>query len=271
MVETESIMGALGSSEAVKMCGILETMLWFRKLLQGQWEEGLGLRCGERHSGHSLRERRRDESHAREDQWEEGLGVLFLLGVRLLIVLGRVALILVWKQKKRQRKSYHAHKMRVVPSNHRWKTQEKWPQNLQGPSPFPAQRPKQQASQIHRRWDHQTDCPAFQIAAWGSSGRLVQPPAVADGWCSEPGKDGKPFFVLGFESHTIIPRHGPAPPRGSPSELGKGALETHTFVQKRRWESIPYRPIRAPYFGKLPWSSRREGELGIGRETCFNA
>lgn len=50
----------------------------------------------------------------------------------LLIVLGRVAFFNFGvKAEKRRRKSYHAHKMRVVPGNHRWKTQKKWPRNLQ--------------------------------------------------------------------------------------------------------------------------------------------
>lgn len=121
----------------------LETMLWFWKLLQGEWEEGLGLRRGERHPGHSLRVSRRDEASGTK-AWASFSSVL-------LIVLGRVAFFNFGvKAEKRQRTPYHAHKKRVAPRTHRWKTQKKWPQHRQGPSASPAQRPKRQSSQSRR-------------------------------------------------------------------------------------------------------------------------
>lgn len=104
---------------------------------------GLRTEAWERHSGHSLRVSRRDEASGTK-AWASFSSVL-------LIVLGRVAFFNFGvKAEKRQRTPYRAHKKRVAPRTHRWKTQKKWPRHCQGPSASPAQRPKRQSSQSRR-------------------------------------------------------------------------------------------------------------------------
>lgn len=125
------------------MCGVLKLCSGFGNYCKVNGREGLGLRRGERHPGHSLRVSRRDEASGTK-AWASFASVL-------LIVLGRVAFFNFGvKAEKRQRTPYRAHKMRVAPRTHRWKTQKKWPRHRQGPSASPAQRPKRQSSQSRR-------------------------------------------------------------------------------------------------------------------------